>query len=321
MSELVSVVIPVYNVEKYLCRCINSVLAQSYRNLEIILVDDGSTDNSPAICDAFVKKDIRIKVFHKKNGGLSDARNYAYQYISGEYVTFIDSDDWVDRFYIENLYHAIKMDDSDISCSWFINVFDESKKDNGVNDLFDYHCFSNIEAMKKMLFQDGIETSAWGKLYKANLIKYYKYPVGKLYEDIPVTYQCIKHSKKIGVIKNVDYFYFQRPNSIQNTNFTLKKLDGIRNLQELIENCKRDFPMLENAAICRYFSLLCNMIFQIDKKKYMDTYDFLWEEIKKYRINVISNKDAPKKSKMAAILSFFGFSLLKFAYKTTQWRG
>lgn len=123
--EIVSVIVPVYNVEKYLRRCVDSILNQTYQNIEIILVDDGSPDNCGAICDDYQNTDYRVKVIHKKNGGLSDARNVAISQTSGEYITFVDSDDWVSPYYVEHLYKAVSMWQADLGSSWFENVFDK----------------------------------------------------------------------------------------------------------------------------------------------------------------------------------------------------
>ena len=208
-KTLISIIVPVYNVEKYISRCVESLIGQSYKNIEIILVDDGSTDESGMICEQYANKDNRIKVIHKKNGGLSDARNVAIPLSKGEYISFVDSDDWVSKFYIENLYNAITKNYSDIAMSWFENVFeDRNIASKPVNILEKYQCMNVEMCLKKMLYQDNIETSAWGKLYKRQIIEKLRYPVGKLYEDIPVTYSAITLSSKIVVIKNIDYYYF-----------------------------------------------------------------------------------------------------------------
>lgn len=321
-KTLISIIVPVYNVEKYISRCVESLIGQSYKNIEIILVDDGSTDESGMICEQYANKDNRIKVIHKKNGGLSDARNVAIPLSKGEYISFVDSDDWVSKFYIENLYNAITKNYSDIAMSWFENVFeDRNIASKPVNILEKYQCMNVEMCLKKMLYQDNIETSAWGKLYKRQIIEKLRYPVGKLYEDIPVTYSAITLSSKIVVIKNIDYYYFQRKDSIQNAKFNIKKMDGVKHCNDMMKKVKRGYPNLKSAAECRYISTICNILFQIRDNSYIKEKKFLWNEICKYRKNVIKDKDARKKTRVAAVLSFGGYHFLKFVYEKTQWRG
>ena len=196
-NPLISVIIPIYNVEQYLKRCVESLRHQTYSNLEIILVDDGSPDSCGKICDDYQKADNRIKVIHKKNGGLSDARNVGIGMAQGEYITCIDSDDFVSPFFIENLWVAIEKSKCEIATSWFIDYYEgdnipETKKMN----IKDITVLSKEEFYKKLLYQDGVEVSAWGKLYKASLFQGVKYPVGKLYEDIPTTYLLIEKRLK-----------------------------------------------------------------------------------------------------------------------------
>ena len=160
-NPLISVIIPVYNVREFLNRCVDCVINQKYKNLEIILVDDGSSDGCSLICDEYGNLDSRIKVIHKNNGGLSDARNAALDIMQGEFVTFIDSDDFVSEFYVENLYQAIKEKECDISASWFIDYYEGDKLPEAQPVKSDeINVFTRAEAYKKMLYQDGFETSA-----------------------------------------------------------------------------------------------------------------------------------------------------------------
>lgn len=321
-QPIISIIVPVYKVEKYLKRCIDSILKQTYQNIEIILVDDGSPDKCGIICDEYKKLDKRVRVIHKKNGGLSDARNVAIPLAKGEYISFIDSDDWVSPYYIEHLYKAVSVCQTDLGISWFENVFEEKPLHlKPEKELFQYRCLTVEECLKKLLYQDGVEVCAWGKLYKTELIKDLRYPVGKLYEDIPVTYESVKRSKKISLIGNVDYYYFQRTDSIQNVTFNRKKMDGIEHCHNMMEAVKVDFPKLKNAAECRYFSTVCNILFQIKDRKHKDIREALWNEIVKYRKGVLFNREARKKARIAAAISYMGYGMLAFAYKKTQWRG
>ena len=321
-QPLISIIVPVYKVEKYLKRCVNSILNQTYHNVEVILVDDGSPDKCGAICDEYKELDNRVKVIHKKNGGLSDARNVAIPLAKGEYIIFIDSDDWVSLYYVEHLYKAVSMCQADLGISWFENVIEgKSLQSEPEKELSQFKCLTTEECLKKLLYQDGVEVCAWGKLYKTELIKDLMYPVGKLYEDIPVTYETVKRSKKIAVIGNVDYYYFQRADSIQNVTFNSKKMDGIEHCHNMMEAVKTDFPKLQRAAECRYFSTVCNILFQIKDKKYETMRQALWNEVIKYRKDVLFNTEARKKARIAAAISYMGDDVLNFVYRKTQWRG
>lgn len=183
-QPLISIIVPVYKVEKYLKRCVDSILTQTYQNMEIILVDDGSPDNCGAICDRYKETDNRVVVIHKKNGGLSDARNTAIPLAKGEYISFIDSDDWISSYYVEHLYEAVAKCDADIGISWFENVFEGKALQSKPEELLsNYECLTAEECLKKLLYQNGVEVCAWGKLYKTPLIKNLRYPVGKLYTN------------------------------------------------------------------------------------------------------------------------------------------
>lgn len=171
-QPLISIIVPVYKVEKYLKRCVDSILTQTYQNMEIILVDDGSPDNCGAICDRYKKTDNRVVVIHKRNGGLSDARNTAIPLAKGEYISFIDSDDWISSYYVEHLYEAVAKCDADIGISWFENIFEgKALQSKPEEPLSNYECLTAEECLKKLLYQNGVEVCAWGKLYKTALIK------------------------------------------------------------------------------------------------------------------------------------------------------
>ena len=322
MQPLISIVIPVYNAERYINKCIDSVLSQSYANWELLLIDDGSSDDSGRICDGYSKKDDRIRTFHKRNGGVGSARNVGIEQASGDFITFIDSDDWISSYYVEHLYEAVAKCDADIGISWFENVFEgKALQSKSEEALSNYECLTAEECLKKLLYQNGVEVCAWGKLYKTALIKDLRYPVGKLYEDIPVTYEAVKQSKKIAVIGNVDYYYFQRTDSIQNIAFNVRKMDGIEHCHNMMKAVEADFPELKNAAECRYFSTVCNILFQIKDDKHESIRQSLWNEVLKYRKDVLFNAEARKKARIAAAISYMGYKTLAFAYKKTQWRG
>ena len=214
-EKLISIIIPIYNVEKYLKRCVESVVNQTYKNLEIILVDDGSPDNCGKICDEFARKDERIKVIHKKNGGLSDARNAGIDVAKGEFLSFIDSDDYVDKRFIQTMYNNLINNDADISLVKhysFSNDEDilETKEKEKVAVL------SKDEYFDQMYENPIDKVVAWNKLYKREIFDKIKYPIGKINEDEAVIHYIIGSVSKIAISNLELYYYFQRESSIMN---------------------------------------------------------------------------------------------------------
>ena len=239
MGELVSVIIPVYKVEDYIHRCVDSVLSQTYGNLEIILVDDGSPDRCGEICDEYAAKDKRVVSIHKKNGGLSDARNAGMEICKGEYITFLDSDDWVVPDYIERLYRLLKDTGSDVSaCSFIKTSTEDTKPDSSPEEI---RVFSNIEALDKIESNTDIQlyvqlVVAWGKLYKRSLFQGITYPVSKLHEDEFTTYKVIYRAERIALTSAQLLHYWQREDSIMGAGFNVKgNLDATEALKERAE--------------------------------------------------------------------------------------
>lgn len=212
MSKLISVIVPVYNVEKYLERCLNSIINQTYKNLQIIVVDDGSTDSSGKICDQYKEKDERIQVIHKKNGGLSDARNQGLKIATGEYIGFVDSDDYIAQDMFETLYNAIEKYNADISIVSFYEIY--NGKVIGVRDSKNIEEMNKFEAMNELLKDTKIQSYAWNKLFKHDLFKKMEFPTGKNFEDIATTLLLFEKSNKVVLVEEPKYYYVRRDDSI-----------------------------------------------------------------------------------------------------------
>lgn len=253
MNKLVSVIVPIYNVEKYIRRCVNSILNQTYTDIEIILVDDGSPDNCPQICDDYSKIDSRIKVIHKKNGGLSDARNAGMAVAKGQYISFIDSDDYVSNDFIKTLLDTMISEDSDIvECS--IVKFYEDNHFGTYNDDFKITSFSTVDGLSALIAEKPFHQYVWNKLYKRDLALDIPYAVGKLNEDEFWTYQVFGRASRITRINKTMYYYFQRSSSIMGNNYNIKRLDALEgklNRQKYIEDT---FPTLTKQAKIDLFS-------------------------------------------------------------------
>lgn len=229
-KPLISVVIPIYNVEQYLNACVDSVVNQTYSNLEIILIDDGSPDNCPEICDEYAKHDSRIKVIHQKNGGLSAARNAGIDFAHGEFLTFIDSDDFVVRNYVELLYKGIVEFDADISIASFYTFTKENElaisySELSFTEVTREECFKRYGAIKADLSMPFI--SACNKLYKRDLFSSIRFSIGKLYEDAFSTYKLLDDAKKIVFTSTYLYFYRLNPQSILGQSFKEKHLEMV----------------------------------------------------------------------------------------------
>ena len=214
MEEKITIIIPVYKVEQYLDKCVESVVGQTYKNLEIILVDDGSQDNCPHMCDEWAKKDKRIKVIHKENGGLSDARNFGIDQATGEYLMFVDSDDYLGYEICEKLYKLLKDHKTDFSMCACLKFFENEPLPEKAQDI-NIAYFSG-EEVTDQLYKKEIPyfMTAWGKLYKKELFKTLRYPKGRLHEDEFVLHEILANVKSFVYTDEQMYYYLQRAGSI-----------------------------------------------------------------------------------------------------------
>lgn len=315
-QELISVIIPVYNVEKYLSRCIKSVLGQTYKNLEIWLVDDGSTDRSGEICDKYAHKDKRIRVIHKENGGLSDARNVAIDVMRGKYVTFIDSDDFVADCFVERLYQCAVRYNAEIVISGHLPTKNSNETYSLTNQI---ELFTIEEALKELLYQKKYNTSAWGKLYLSSLFSQIRYPKGKLYEDICTTYKLITQSTKIAFDASKLYFYYQNSISIIRSEFNVKKMDYVFNTKILFDFIYENYPQLKKAANFRFLWANLHVWVNVpDRRKYKEICKMLEKNIKKYRFGVCVDREVGLKNKLSVILSYFGWKVSHTVYRVSK---
>lgn len=251
MNQKISVIVPIYNVEKYLNRCIKSIVNQTYHDLEIILVNDGSTDRCGEICDSWIEKDERIKVIHKKNGGLSDARNNGMRVSTGHYIAFVDSDDWIDVSMYEQLMKIMIQNKCDIVSCGFRRVEKEELKNESKEVQFvQYNSESALEAM---ITENGMYQVVWNKLYKRSMVEDILFEKGKYNEDEFWSYQVIGRAKKVIAIKNIYYNYFQRENSIINETYSLKRLDGLEGKENRQEYIDKYYPRLSGIARLNLF--------------------------------------------------------------------
>lgn len=246
-EPLISVIVPVYKVEPYLDKCISSIVNQTYRNLEIILVDDGSPDNCPAMCDAWAEKDSRIRVIPKPNGGLSDARNAGMAVATGELMTFVDSDDWIAPDMYEHLYQRLTEDDSDIAACGVQMVWEDGTSSRMLTR--EGNCVLNQEgAMRAIIEESWLKQPVWYKLYKTVLVRDIPFPKGKYHEDVFWSYQAVGRAQKVSVSDRVGYYYLQRGGSIMGEGYSLKRLDAVEAKVQRCAYIQECFPALSPLA-------------------------------------------------------------------------
>lgn len=225
MKPAVSVIVPVYKVEQYLDKCVQSILDQTFRDFELLLVDDGSPDKCGEMCETWAKKDGRIRVIHKPNGGLSDARNAGIVQANGDYLLFVDSDDWIEKNMLATLYGLIREADADMACCNFRSVNEDGSQH--WDDAVITPGVWTEEDFWKQFFSSNAQTYcnvAWNKLYKKELFDTVRYPVGRINEDVYILYDLVSQCKKIAATDQIGYYYLFRAGSIMNRSGSLRKL-------------------------------------------------------------------------------------------------
>lgn len=246
-APLISVVVPVYKVEAYLDRCVQSIVDQTYKNLEIILVDDGSLDNCTTMCDAWVEKDSRTRVIHKENGGLSDARNAGMAIATGQYIGFVDSDDYIAPEMYQLLMEHMLADNSDIAACGVEMVFED---DTAPRKLTVNGCcvLDRNSAMEAVVCESWLKQPVWYKLYKTQLVRDILFPMGKYHEDVFWTWQAVARAERVSVFDTLCYCYVQRNGSIMAERYSLRRLDAVEAKQQRLTFLEKEYPHLAQQA-------------------------------------------------------------------------
>lgn len=315
---LITVIVPCYKVERYLQRCVDSILQQTYSNLEIILVDDGSLDKTAHICDEYEKKDLRVKVIHKNNGGASDARNVALDVANGEYVTFVDSDDQVDKEYVEVLYRLIIKSNSDISVVKLKEVLESDNIENVELEKNDNHqVFSGLGAIELMFYQELFDSTSPCKLYKMSLFSNIRFPKGVIFEDLATIYRVFLLAENVVVSSSELYYYFLREGSVEGQSFSDKKYNDTMFVYEQIIHDER-LKSISDSVTCRMFSFLFRLYLSMpsDDERKKD----LWHKLIGMRNKVLFNSNGRKKARIAAFLTYAGESVVEQIYKKIKRR-
>jgi len=261
VQEKVSVIVPIYKVEKYLDRCIQSIINQTYKNLEIILVDDGSPDNCPKMCDDWAKKDNRIIVIHKQNGGLSDARNFGLDVATGEYVTFVDSDDLLSITFIEKLVEISKEYNAEIVSCGLQRFNDKIILENENIEIIEYNKKQSLENTFKTAKYEFVISCA--KLYKSEIFKGLRFTIGKIHEDEFICHRIFDKITKFVTTSEKLYYYYENPNSITGVGYRLKRINYLEALEDRVKFFKENYLEFY-ADMAMFFAYQCiNVYFEI----------------------------------------------------------
>lgn len=299
--KLISIIVPVYNVEDYLERCLDSIINQDYKKLEIILINDGSTDKSGNICDEYAKKDKRIIVIHQENQGLSRARNNGTRMSKGKYIAYIDSDDYIEDDYISYLYKLLKENKADISaCAHNNHRFIEG--------------IYNKDELYPKLLTSRISFSAWSKLIKASIMKENNvyFPDNEIYEDQKWIYYLLEHTNKVVVGSESKYHYTYRPNSIFNTKSLQNKKVLINRICEMHNFIKEKHPEYLSLSYIRYIRELTYNFLSFSRTKELETLrKEMYSLIKKDRNKIILKKEVNLFLRLEVLVSYFGYNFFK----------
>lgn len=291
MSEKISIIIPVYKVEEYLPKCLDSIVRQTYTNLEIILVDDGSPDKCGEICDKYAKEDSRIKVIHKENAGVARARNDGIEIATGDYISFIDSDDWIAENTYEILYNGLKEYDADCSVGGCVTVIDkegvlapQERVRNGVN------CVSAQEAMKGVLLKG---SAVWNRLFKREIFREIRFPLGRVNDDEVVALHAYAECKNIVFLDEDTYYYRIRSNSITTSKFSLRNVDCYYNSADNLEFVRKVCPEL---TPCGEFKFIKAMLYSYVNLKRMKKDERVKEVLQGIKKDIRANKSMALKN-------------------------
>lgn len=304
---MISVIIPVYNSEKYLNKCVDSVVSQTFSDYEIILVDDGSTDDSCRICDQYNKAHDNIVVLHQKNGGPSVARNEASKMARGEYITFIDSDDYVTNDYLETLYSGLILNDADIS-SVLMTEITEEEKPNIRNKSLDVFVMTGREALLDVLYQKNLDTTPCGMLFKRQIVLDNPFPIGRYHEDDFTMFKYFESAVKVVICKQIKYFYVQHESSIMHVKSDKIMMDEIDASENLVKYFSRADYNLQRAAESKKFSNYCQILgkYKNLKKYHPEIYSNISTFLHDSKWGILKNKECRVKNRIAALILILG---------------
>ena len=306
-EPLISVIVPVYNAEAFLDQCLESIVAQTYRRLEIIVVDDGSTDGSGEKCDRWAERDERIRVIHQPNGGHSAARNSALDTMTGDLVMMVDSDDVLHPDFAECLLQQQQRDDADIAVGAYIPFYGD-KPDFPTGDKPEEHRYNQHEAMLAVLYQQGMTHSPWGRLFKASLFEGIRFPLSIIYEDLAIIYPLLKKCNLVVTTDRVLYGYRQHESNSMRV-FSPRRADVIDVCERLEKDMMRNDQQYVKPARSRLLSAYFNILLLSHQDKngdYRQLQDRCWKGIKRLRWSCLTDPKVRLKNKLGILASLPG---------------
>lgn len=303
MNELISVIVPVYNVEKYLRKAVQSIQNQTYKNLEIMLINDGSTDSSGDICDELAELDSRIVVIHKENGGVSTARNEAQKVAKGNYVIYVDSDDYIHEEMIQSLYEQLIAENADISSCSVMNVYQNSQTPQCSDENL-YFVFNQEEFLREYLIGQRVQGTLGNKLIRKEITDQLEFPVGKIYEDAYYHLQLVQVAKKYVVHTKPYYYYYHRNQSLTTNPYHERDLVYLDVYQKFYDLVQQQYPRIINEAFFRlsyaYFYIFDKMLLESDFEK-INQFKMVRDYLKRNAIQIAKNTIFQKGRRIAAL--------------------
>lgn len=307
MEEQISVIVAIYNIEKFLNKCIESIVKQTYKNLEIILVDDGSDDESSIICDNWKEKDNRIKVIHKQNEGVAIARNTGLKNVTGKYITFVDGDDYIESDLIEMLYKNLLENNTQIAVGGYI--YEDYSGERLMKSKEDYITNSE-DAIRRMIMGDDMYIAVWGKIYKKEIFDGIEFPVGQINEDLETTYKLFDKAEKISHIAKAKYHYVQRNGSIMHTKFKIEQTSVVEFKENLLKLVEKKYPNIVDDAERFLMSSLNWCTVLTYKNKFRREYKTYKKKLKEYLPRFLKNSTIQLRVKIKSILIVYcGFAI------------
>lgn len=321
MNPAISIIVPVYNVEPYLRKCLDSIIGQSFKDFEVIIVNDGSTDNSKHICDEYARIDNRVTVIHKENGGLSSARNAGIQIARGEFIGFVDSDDYIDKDMYKILYKLCRETNSDIGICKFQREVNGKLFTGQADDLFLE--LDHNEAMRELFKGVLYRFSVCNKLFKKSCFNQIYFPVGRIHEDLATTYKVFANVSKSVYTSYPGYIYVRRDESILTSTYTQKRLDALIGWKEILQFMMQNYPHLENEYIsCFVYGCVDHIHYilnQVDNYRKREEYLSVIQGLtKRFFWKILLNKNLSIKYKLTITLLHWSSRLLIFSGKTKQ---
>lgn len=311
-QPLVSIIVPVYNVKQYLRECFSSLAAQTYRAIEVLLVDDGSTDGSGKLCDELAASDGHVRVLHKQNGGLSDARNYGVEHCAGEYVCFVDSDDYVSPVFVESLVSAMRETGCPMAAYPFATPFEDGERLAVCETMEDLRGRGDAAPLSSKAYIDRLlyhtcDTGAYCRIYTVECLRAHSFPVGVLFEDAATVYRMVHDQGDVALLPDAPlYAYRQRSGSIIHSGADARMVDSAIEIGRQVESDMRMwYPDSWLSACSCGFSInrVALMRTTFDQRDYRDR---LWAEMRRYRAGLLRDGGAKPVKRVAATLSCLG---------------